>query len=267
MSKGFLVLAQNTSEVDYVKCAEILAKSVKKIMPSAHISLISDDVDSSKYFDNVIALPYGDLAKDSKWKLINDWQVYEASPYEHTIKLEADLFIPRPIDYWFDVCSQQDVVVCTNIRGYNQKISDNRYYRKFIDNNKLPDCYNALTYFKKSDTAETFFKIVRNIFENWDDYKSLLQCKIDEEATTDWVYAIACHILGIEKTTMPTFSEFSMIHMKQMINQLKTENWTDELIYEILPDTLRINTVPQMYPLHYQIKKFCSKIENAYGKT
>ena len=267
MSKGFLVLAQNTTDVDYVKCAEVLAMSVKKVMPDMHISLVSDDIDSSKYFDQVIALPYGDQAKDSQWKLINDWQVYEASPYDHTIKLEADLFIPRPIDHWFDICSIQDVVVCTNIRSYNQNISKNRFYRKFIDHANLPDCYNAITYFKKSNTGEYFFKLVKHIFENWADYRSILQCKIDEEATTDWVYAIACHIIGSEKTTLPMFSEFSMIHMKQAINELKTEDWTDQLIYEILPHSLRINTVPQIYPFHYHVKSFCSKIEHAYGKT
>lgn len=267
MNKGFLILAQNSVTVDYIKCAETLAKSIKRTMPHIPVSLVSDDVESNPYFDNVIALPYGDQAKDSQWKLINDWQVYEASPYDHTIKLEADLFIPRSIDYYFDVCSQLDVVVATTIRSYNQKISHNRYYRKFIDNNNLPDCYNAITYFKKSKTAEDFFKLVRNIFENWEDYKSLLQCKIDEEATTDWVYAIACKMIGIEKTTMPTFDEFSMVHMKQMINNLKTDIWTDELIYEILPHTLRVNTIPQIYPFHYHVKDFCNKIEHTYGKT
>jgi hypothetical protein len=267
MNKGFLVLAQNTTDVDYIKCAEVLARSIKKSMPNMQVSLVTDDIEASPYFDSVIALPYGDLAKDSKWKLINDWQVYEASPYDHTIKLEADLFIPQNIEYYFDVCSQLDVVISTNIRSYNQKLSNVRYYRKFIDNNNLPDVYNAITYFKKSETAEHFFKLVRHIFENWDDYKSLLQCKVDEEATTDWVYAIACDIIGREKTTMPMFTEFSMVHMKQMINHLKTEDWTDELIYEILPDTLRVNTIPQMYPFHYHIKDFCSKIEKVYGKT
>lgn len=267
MNHGFVILAQNTVDTDYVKCAEVLARNIKHIMPDIPVTLITDNVDHNKHFDNVIALPYGDQAKDSKWKLINDWQVYEASPYEHTIKLEADLYIPRPIDYWFEVLSQLDVVVSTHIRSYDQNLSNNRHYRKFIDNNNLPDCYNALTYFKKSETAEYFFKLVRHIFENWGDYKTILQCKVDEEATTDWVYALACNIIGVEKTTMPSFTEFSMIHMKQMINNLKTIDWTDELIYEITPDSLRINTVPQMYPFHYHVKDFCSKIENAYGKT
>lgn len=261
MTRGYVVLAQNTKSVDYVKCAETLAKSIRRVMPNASISLITDDVDNSKYFDKVIALPYGDLAKNSDWKLINDWQVYEASPYEETIKLEADLYIPRSIDYWWEVLTQQDVVVSTCIRNYKQEISDSRYYRKFIDFNKLPDCYNAITYFKKSDSGEYFFKLVRHIFENWSDYRAILQCKIDEEATTDWVYAIACHLIGPEKTTMPSFTEMSMVHMKQMINHNHTEDWTSEMVYEILPHTLRINTIPQKYPFHYHVKSFSNKLD------
>jgi hypothetical protein len=261
MSCGYVILAQNTKEVNYVKCAEVLARNIKNIMPDANVSLISDDVDYSKYFDKVIALPYGDLDPTGDWKLINDWQVYEASPYDYTIKLEADLYLPQSIDYWWDVLQQRDVVISTNIRNYKQEISNVRFYRRFIDDNKLPDVYNSLTYFKKSDLAEKFFKTVRDIFENWPEYRSVLKCKIDEKASTDWVYAIACHILGVENTTLHSFKPMSMIHMKQFINDLPTEDWTDKLIYEISTNNLRVNTYPQLYPFHYHVKSFCDKLE------
>lgn len=264
MSKGFVILAQNTETVDYVKCAEVLAKSIRQTMPKSNICLISDDIDSNKYFDKVIALPYGDLDKTNTCKLINDWQVYEASPYDETIKLEADLYIPQSIEYWWDILKIKDLVVSTTIRDYKQNISKERYYRKFIDNNKLPDCYNALTYFKKSKLAENFYNKVRLMFENWDEYKNILQCKIDEPATTDWIYSLVSAIIGPDKTTMPMFKDFGMVHMKKEINNLYCENWTDELIYEILPDNLRINTVPQRYPFHYHIKTFSQQLDKLY---
>ena len=261
MDKGYVILAQNTETVNYVKCAEMLAYSIKKHMPDAKVALISDDVDSSKYFDQVIALPYGDQDKDGTWKLNNDWQVYEASPYEYTIKLEADMFLPKSIEPWWNVLKHRDLVVCSTIRDFKQDISKERFYRRFIDENKLPDCYNAITYFKKSETAEHFFKLVRHIFENWADFRAILKCNNDEEATTDWVYALAAHIMGKEKVLLPEFTELSMVHMKQFINSLPTENWTDTLIYEILPHTLRVHTHSQMYPFHYHVKNFSDKIE------
>ena len=249
MSRGFVIMAQGD---DYVKCANVLETSIKRVMPNANVTIVTTDM-----------LPHGDQAPNTNWKLQNDWQVYEISPYDETIKLEADMFIPRNIEHWFDVLSVQDVVVCSKIRNFKQELSDVKVYRRFIDDNNLPDVYNAITYFKKSETAERFFNIVRDIFENWEEYKAILKCNPKEECTTDWAYAIACHIVGTDKTTLPNFDELSMVHMKQWVNGLPTENWTDTLVYEILPNQLRVNTYPQVYPFHYHIKTFSDKLMKA----
>jgi hypothetical protein len=246
MTRGFVIMAQGD---DYVKCANTLKASIKRVMPKANVTIVTTEM-----------LPHGDQAPNTNWKLQNDWQVYEASPYDETIKLEADMYIPRNIDHWWEVLSNQDVVVSSLIRNFKQEISDVRMYRRFIDDNNLPDAYNAITYFKKSDTAKHFFDIVRDVFENWNEYKAMLKCNPQEIATTDWAYSIACHIIGIEKTMLPTFTEMSMIHMKQYINGTATENWTDTFIYECLPNQIRVQTIPQQYPFHYHIKNFCDKI-------
>ena len=246
MSKGFVIMAQGD---DYVKCATALKASIKRVMPKANITIITTEM-----------LPHGDQAPDTYWKLQNDWQVYEASPYDYTIKLESDMYIPRNIDHWWDVLSQRDIVVSSAIRNYKGEISNNRFYRRFIDDNNLPDVYNAITYFKKSDTSEQFFMIVRDVFENWGTYKAVMKCNPNEQCSTDWAYAIACHIMGVENTTMPGFSDMTMVHMKQYINGTPTENWTDTLIYECLPNQIRVNTYPQQYPFHYHVKNFCDKI-------
>ena len=253
MTKGFVIMAQNTEKTDYVKCAKALELSIKRVMPDANVTIITTDM-----------LPHGDQAPDSDWKLINDWQVYEASPYDETIKLEADMFLPRSIEHWFDILSINDVTLCTKIRNYKGEISNVRVYRKFIDDNNLPDVYNAITYFKKSETAEQFYAIVRDVFENWEEYKAILKCNPTEEATTDWVYAIASHIIGVERTTLPNFNELSMTHMKQFISSTATENWTDTLVYELLPDVLRVHTYSQEYPFHYHSKSFSDKILERY---
>lgn len=246
MDKGFVIMAQGD---DYVKCAKALELNIKSIMPDSNVTIITTEM-----------LPYGDQAPNTLWKLQNDWQVYEASPYEYTIKLESDMYLPRSIDYWWDVFKDRDVAVNTKIRNVKQELTDIKPYRNFIVDNNLPDTYNAITYFKKSTLAQRFFEIIRDVFENWDDYKTVLKCNKDELATTDWAYAIACHILGEENTTLPQFNDFSMVHMKQFINNLPTERWTDTFIHEILPHTFRINTIAQQYPVHYHIKDFANVI-------
>lgn len=247
MNKGFVIMAQGT---DYEVCADALKQSIINVMPDANVTIITTSM-----------LPHGDQAPYTDWKLQNDWQVYEASPYEYTIKLEADMYLPRSIEYWWDVLKERDVVVSTHIRNFKQEISDVTAYRRFITDNNLPDTYNGITYFRKSELAEKFFKITKDIWENWADYRSILKCNSDEIATTDWVYSIACHILGEENTTLPQFDSMSMVHMKQFINGLPTNDWTDTLVYEVLPHTFRINTIPQMHPVHYHIKRFAHHLK------
>lgn len=247
-------MAQDSVKTSYTKCAEALELSIKRVMPEANVTIITTEM-----------LPHGDVAADTDWKLANDWQVYEASPYDYTIKLEADMFLPRSIEHWWNVLESRDLVVATTIRDFKGEISNVRAYRKFIDDNSLPDVYNAITYFKKSETAKKFFEIVRNIFENWDEYKTFLKCNPNEIATTDWVYAIACNIMGKENSTLPGFSEMSMVHMKQMINGLPSEDWTNTLLPEFLPNSLRINTYSQSYPFHYHVKSFANSIVESYS--
>ena len=69
--------------------------------------------------------------------------------------------------------------------------------------------------------------------------------------------------MGVEKTTLPSFTEFSMIHMKQFVNDLLVENWTNELTYEFTP-TLKIATIVQEHPFHYHIKEFNNILKDHY---
>ena len=245
-NKGFVIMAQGD---DYVKCAQALELSIKQVMPNANVTIITTEM-----------LPHGDQCPNVFWKLQNDWQVYEASPYEYTIKLEADMYIPRSIEYWFDSLKDRDVVICTKIKYFMQEDSTVKFYRKFIIDNKLPNTYNGITYFKKSQVAQQFFETTRTIWENWKEIRNTLQCNVNEVATTDWVYAIASHVIGAEKTTFPQFEPLSMVHMKQYINNTPSEDWTDIFTTEILPHTIRVNTIPQLYPFHYHVKHFADTI-------
>ena len=264
MTRGFVIVAENTATTNYIQCAEALARSLKKVMPACSITLLTDHASKVRTGDIDAVLPLRPSVTSDPYKISNDVQAYTLSPYDETIKLEADMLIPRSIEHWWDVLGQQDVVISTTIRNFKGEISDCRVYRRFTDDNGLPDVYNAITYFKKSDTAEQFFAVVKNVSENWAEYKATLKCNPQEEVSTDWAYSIASHIVGIEKTTMPTFTEMSMAHMKQFVNGLPSDDWTHTLVYELLPDVIRVNTYTQNYPFHYHSKAFSAKIESIY---
>jgi hypothetical protein len=263
--RGYLVIAQNNKDTDYIACAETLAQSIKLAEPDAKICLLTDVLIDNKNFDYVKTFPFGDQAKNSSWKLQNDWQCFYASPFRETIKLEADMIVPHNIKHWFDICSIRDVVCTIGARDFHNRKSHSRAYRKIFDENDLPDVYNAITYWKLSPAAQQFFDTVRSVFENWEAAMTSLKYGSGQILNTDLAYAIALRLLGEEQFTLPG-SVPSLIHMKSSINGIESEDWTRELVWELGPGSLRINTIEQQWPFHYHVKSFAKTVQEQYGR-
>jgi hypothetical protein len=222
---------------NYVQCAKRLHDSILSWHPDAHVTILTED-----------QLPYGNLGG-----FANDWQCYWASPYRQTVKLEADMLCASPIDHLWTLFENRDVVISQGCRDYYDRLSQVRNYRKIFDANNLPDVYNAITYWRVSKLATEFFQLVKLIFENWSQYRTLLKFP-DDKSTTDVVYAMAAQILGPETVTLPTGFGPTIVHMKQHIIKTNTTDWTKELTWEHTDPGLRINTVAQWGLVHYHIK-------------
>lgn len=224
----------------YVDCANRLVDSIREFHPEANITIITKE-----------QLPYGDQGGYA-----NDWQMFAASPYRQTIKLEADMICASPIDHWWTLFERRDVVISTGARTLYDEPAESRYYRKIFDQNNLPDVYNAITYWRLSQTAKEFFNLIKLIFQNWNEYKKLLKFP-DEIPTTDVVYAMAAVIMNPDTVTLPLGLGPTIVHMKRHINPIQSNDWTKELVWENNP--FRINTVAQFGVVHYHIKEWANE--------
>jgi len=249
--QGYLIVAANTASTDYVNCSETLAKTIKYWHPDARICLLTDQqVDAGPLFDHVRKFPFP-VDKDNPYA--NDWQVFHATPFRETIKLESDMLVTSHIDHWWNLLQHRDVVVSTGCRDWKDQRARSRHYRKVFDANNLPDVYNAITYWRLSQTAKEFFDTVRMIFENWEHFKKLLKFP-EDLPSTDVVYAMAANIVGPETCTLPFASYPTIVHMKRHIIAAKRDAWTEEMISEYRNYELRVNTVMQHGAFHYHIK-------------
>ena len=251
--QGYVILALNTPQVDYLDCARTLTKTIKQWNPHASVCLITDQTHANdplynhyRVIDNV----------DRNNLYANDWQVFFQTPYRETIKLEADMIVTSAIDHWWTLFELRDVVISQGCRNFYDEPADSRFYRKIFDQNHLPDVYNAITYWRLSKTARDFFDLIRNIFEHWNDYRTLLKFS-DDTASTDVVYAMAAQIMGPEQVTLPGGLGPSIVHMKRHINPIQSNDWTKELVWE--NDPFRINTVSQWGMVHYHIKGWANE--------
>ena len=265
---GFVTFAQNTKEVNYLELAYLQAMNCKKTNPTFGYTVIVDNPTKDfieekhlKVFDQIIHQPL-----DLDWPMANEWKVYYFTPYYETIKIESDLLFSKSIDHWLKLLRSKDIVLATGCKDYFGNDSKQRFYRKFIDDNLLPDIYNGLIYFRKTPQAQQFFDLAKTVCQNWDYLKSnvLINCR-EDSPSTDHYYAVTADLYGRENCTIPTADFFKFVHMKTRIQNWNVdENWSDSIFTEIDEDILRINNLNQYNPVHYYDKTIAKNLIDYY---
>ena len=226
--------------------ARRLFESLRHWHPEARTCLITDQATEAPEFDHVKILapqenPYA-----------NDPQAFRLTPFRETIKLEADMLIVSEIAHWWTMLRHRDVVVSVGCRDWHGLVSTQRHYRRMNDENKLPDVYNAITYWRLSETSQQFYQLVRDIFANWSAIKTLLKFP-EDQPSTDVVYAIAAQVIGPDTVTLPFATYPKITHMRPHIAGTAGA-WHRELVWELHDRRLRVESVPQWGAFHYHAK-------------
>jgi hypothetical protein len=262
---GFLTFAQNNSSTDYLRLAYAQACNFKSIHRQMKYAVIVDKPTAAcltpschEVFDYIIELEHDYNHENSEWKFANECQAFTLTPFKETIKLESDLLVTRPIDHWLTAFRLKDVVLSTGCKNYRQQLSDKRTYRKFFDDNELPDVYNGLMYFRFSQFANQFFHTAKQILDNWDYLKNniLKNCR-ENVPSTDVLYAITAKTLGVENCTLPSLQFINFVHMKSAIqNWSDMGDWQQMTTVEQDENMIRIHNLNQYDPIHYYEKSF-----------
>jgi hypothetical protein len=264
--KGYLILAQNSND-DYVRLAYVLALSIKLTQTgTTSVSLVTDIPDAvpahyRSVFDHIIEIPWFDDALESDWKIENRWKIYHVTPYDQTILLDADMLFLSDVSHWWDYLEQNhDLFICHDVMTYRNELVTDRFYRRAFKSNDLPDIYSAFTYFKKSETAELFWKSVETIAKNWQKFYSLYITEDrPKHLSMDVVFSLAIKLLGLKDQTSSPFGYPRFVHMKSRVQNWKTasEDWMEHAgVYLNKHGSLKIGNYQQSEIIHYTEKKF-----------
>jgi hypothetical protein len=274
VNKGFVILVQNNSDVDYVRMAAYLAASIKRTQKTIKsVSVITDDVnlikDSYKdLFDNVIEIPWNDSAKNSLWKIENRWKIYHATPYDQTIMLDADMLFLSDIEHWWEYLDRNfDLCITTDVKTYRGETVTGDFYRRAFTANGLPNTYTAFVYFKKTNFSKQFWELVEEISKNWQQYyKHFLKEHRPNFLSMDVVFALAVKILDIEDQVTSTISHPTFVHMKGYIQDwdIPHADWMKKISVDLDRNlNLKIGNFLQKEIFHYTEKKFVDIIERS----
>lgn len=274
VSKGFLILVQNTTDVDYLKQAYALALSIKiSQRTNTSVSLVTNDEVPENYkrvFDNIIPIPWMDDTP-SRYKAENRWKLYHATPYDETIVLDADMLVLEDLTSWWEQCAAYDVNYCSRIKNHKLDVVVDTHYRKVFVENNLTSPYNALYYFKKTAVAHEFFKCLEFVCNNWQQCYTIFAPKEYEDVLSmDLATAVTIELSGIH--AIDNCSPLEFIHMRPLLQDwaMPTASWQDSAPAILnSKGELVVGNIKQSRVFHYIEKDFLTdklvtKLESIY---
>lgn len=269
MTRGYITIAQNLGDVNYVRMAYALALSIKASQRNNQFAVCvskKDDVPDEyrRVFDHVIEIPWGDDAETSDWKLENLWKLVHMTPFDETICLDADMIFTDNIDHWWDVLQQKEMWATTNPVTFRGETITSDYYRKAFTSNNLPNIYGAFMYFRKTEMVHEIFDLTREITQNWGTFfDEFLPENKPRFFSTDVAFALAIRILGLENEVTNNHCKYlpTFLHMKSYVQNIPdaylTEDWTKHISSSFSDDCiLKIGNYTQKVPVHYHIKEW-----------
>ena len=264
MSKGFLIFAQNTSDIDYVTQAYALALSIKNSQKEfKNVSLVTSSIVPDEYvyaFDQIIPIPWFKEFPDSPLQAEHRWKLFHATPYDETIVLDSDMLMLEDISTWWKECSNFDIKFCSRIKNYKLEVVPiDEYHRKTFIANNLTNPYFALHYFKKRQTALEFYKVLEFVITNWEFCRGTFAPNEPQEwISMDLATAIAIHISGMQDI-VDSVNSLEFIHMKTPLQgwTSKTNKWTNVVNSTITSSgELVVGNIKQGKLFHYVEKDF-----------
>jgi hypothetical protein len=265
VSKGFLLLAQNTDDVDYIQQAYALACSIKLSQYRyKSVSVVTNDPVPEEYkgaFDQIISIPYFNKDINSLFKTEHRYQMYYATPYDETIVLDTDMLLLDDISLWWDYCSNHDIKFCNRIKNYKLETVVDTVHRKAFISNNLSSPYFALHYFKKSDYAKEFYKVLEFVCNNWQwCWSKFAPENYQSWSSMDLAVAITIEILGAHEQVLDVLNPMEFIHMKPLLQGWSStpETWQDSVTYNFTGDSLTVSNIRQHKLFHYVEKDFLS---------
>jgi hypothetical protein len=218
MSRGFLIFAHNTPDIDYVHLAICCASTIKRNSVVPNITLVSDKEtieymndqypDYCHLFENVI-IQKDDAFRNGRKEMIydtrnrpvlTDWHIvdrvmaYDLSPYDETILIDADVLVG---DSKIDACwgSDENYLFPRPVRLLNYTHED---HERFISPYGILRERTTILYFRKSHETSLLFQLAAHVSDHIDFYQ--FSYGITDAYRNDIGFSIGSHMLNGFKT-------------------------------------------------------------------
>lgn len=227
-SKGVLLFAFNTEQVDYVEIAERCRQLVKHAT-ALPVTLVTDKMPAQHRFDSVVCISNElnnrrqGLDHGRQWRNGNRYSAYDLSPYQTTLLIDTDyLMLDRSLIGLLDLTHDYQII------NTNQYLATANYTK--MGPLSLEHIWATGIIFKKTPKAKMLFDLVGRIQRNYSYYRNLYQISASN-FRNDYAFTIADHVInGYQKNTQTqtpykllTF-ENKIVSIESTVNFLKVKD-------------------------------------------
>lgn len=192
-SKGVVIFAFNTKEIDYQTIAVNAARLAKATL-GIPVTLITDQSIDNSVFDQVVIVDNEfenhrtGYEQGTTWRNGNRYLAYALSPYQTTILIDSDYLI---LDQSLLKIAQttQDYAIFYDNNSLSQP------YENSMGINSLPFVWATAVVFNKTPKAQALFSMVGRVQRNYSYYRKLFNVR-DINFRNDYAFAIANWILN-----------------------------------------------------------------------
>lgn len=260
-SRGFVIYAEGETHLKQAYLAALSLQAAGNVYPVSVITNCTVSKKIKKVFDKIIEIPW---YKKSKTDLCaeNRWKIYHATPYVNTIVLDSDVLVLENLEYFWNFAENYELYFPTEVFTYRKEKITSNYYRKSFTENNLPNFYNCVHYFSKSQFAQEFYTWVELVTNNWElFYGKFCPEHYPKQPSMDITVAIVSKILDCDTEISNQNNDLlEIVHMKSMIQNWKNpkSTWQSNVGVYLTEDLqLKIGNHRQDTVFHYTENSFC----------
>ena len=222
-SKGCCIFAYNTETIDYFSQAEEAADRVSHFL-DLPVTIFTNTSKKSKHNVILTELPNINLKQSKVWYNRNRNQVFELSPYEKTLVIDSDYFLCSDT-LKFHLESSAPFLITKDF--YHLKTGN--FIPLYLGRTHIPLLWATVMIFDKSQESQSIFSMAKLIEENYL-YYSLLYKFHPHPIRNDFIFSIACHLIGGYGRKSFALKNYPIVNCEQDIYYEKFED--NKLIYK-----------------------------------
>jgi hypothetical protein len=180
-SRGIVAFAVNTETTNYVEIATRTLKIASQTLDLPYTILSPQASAGNQRFDI-------DTEQFVQWNNFDRHSVYELSPYDETLVIDADyLILDNNLNTIFD--TSWDYLLQRNSYALTQE------WPSAMGPNSLPFVWATVFAFRKTFRSKLFFHLVSRVQDNYEYYRNLFNI-VERNYRNDYAFAIADYILN-----------------------------------------------------------------------